>query len=266
MTRKRGKLSNEDMEFIDKNMQDMAIDDIAKFLNRTVNPIRRYIREKKAKRNSPFKNEEYLLVKLHSRYYWPELQHQFNKEEILFFEHEWIQYYKQFSEDVTATEENEMIELIRVSILLNRVMRDKQEVIRNIQRIERLIELEMKKPPDLIDTLAISNLQTQVGGFIAAKAAFIKEYDTLTNKKEKFTRELKGTREARLRKAEDAKSNFNAYLRYLDEEDIRNREGAVMEKLAIAADKSFSRLSEYHEFRDGFVDQPIYNADTVLDE
>jgi hypothetical protein len=254
------------MEFIDKNMTEMAVDDIAKYINRTVNPVRRYIREKKAKRNNPFKDEEYLLNKLHSRYYWPELNKQFSQEELQFFEHEWIQYYKQFSEDVTATEENEMIELIRVSILLNRIMRDKQEIIKNIQRIEKLIELEMSKPPDRIDTLTLSNLQTQIGGFIAAKATFIKEYDTLTGKKEKFTRELKGTREARLRKAEDAKTNFNAYLRYLDTEDIRNREGAIMEKMAKAADNSAVRLGEYHEFKDGYVDQPLFNADTVRDE
>lgn len=266
LTHKRGKLSNEEMEFIDKNMTDLSVEDIAHALNRTVNPIRRYIREKKAKRDSPFKNEEYLLNKLHSRYYWPELNHQFSKEELRFFEHEWIQYYKQFSEDVTATEENEMIELIRVSILLNRIMRDKQEIIKNIQRIERLIDLEMGKPPDRIDTLVLSNLQQQIGGFIASKAAFIKEYDTLTGKKEKFTRELKGTREARLRKAEDAKTNFNAYLRHLDEENVRNREGALMEKMAVAADKSKNRLGEYHEFVDGFVDQPLLNADTVRDE
>ncbi len=254
------------MEFIDKSVNFMQVAEIAKNLNRGVSAIRRYIREKHAKRDDPFVKDESLLTKLHTRYYWPELSYQFNEDELRYFQHEWIQYYKQFSEDVTATEENEMVELIRVSILINRIMRDKQEIIKHIQRIERLIEIEMQKPPEMIDTLALSNLQTQVGGFIASKAAFMKEYDTLTSKKEKFTRELKGTREARLRKAEDAKTNFSAYLRYLDEEDIKIREGQMMEKLAVAADRSLEKLSEYHEYKDGFVDQPIFNADTIRDE
>jgi hypothetical protein len=184
----------------------------------------------------------------------------------LFFEHEWIEYYKQFAEDVTPTEEGEMLELIRVSILLNRIMRDKQEIVNNIQRIEKLIDYEMRKPPDQMDMMLISNLQTQIGGFIAAKAAFIKEYDTLTGKKEKFTRELKGTREARLRKAEDAKTNFNAYLRYLDTEDAKNREGASMLKTAVAGDRALERLAEYHEYKDGYVDQPIFNSNTIRDD
>jgi hypothetical protein len=265
MERKRGKLSLEEMKFIDENAHKYTIEDIAVQLNRTTEPVKRYIQQRNLAKFG-MSDDEHLLLKLHDRYYWPELAFQFDEEELRFFEYKWIEYYRQFAEDVTATEENEMLELIRVSILINRVMRDKQDVVRNVKRIERLIDIEMDKPPHLMDTITISNLQQQLGGLIASKAAFIKEYDTLTNKLEKFTKDLKGTRETRLKKSEDAKTNFNAMVRYLEEENVRRREGYEMEKHAIAADKAVERLGAYHEYIDGTVDQPFLNDETIMDE
>jgi hypothetical protein len=193
-----------------------------------------------------------------------ELVSQFTPAELVFFEKTWVEYYRQFAEDVTPTEENEMIELIRVRILINRVMRDKHEIIQNIQRIERLLEIETSKED--INMVVVTNLQQQLGGAIASKAAFIKEYDTLTGKLERFTKDLKGTRESRLKRIEDSKSNFTSWLRNIEEEEVRRREGYDMEKHAIAGDKALERLSEWHEYDDKQVDQPFLNEETVKDD
>ena len=39
-----------------------------------------------------------------------------------------------------------------------------------------------------------------------------------------------------------------------------------MEVHRVAADKAMDRLSEYHAYEDGIVDQPILNADTLIEE
>ena len=93
-------------------------------------------------------DDEHLLVgryEDYDRYYYKELRKQFSDPELIFFEHQWIDYFKQFSEDVTHTEEMEILEVVRTEILINRGMEDRQEVIRNIERLNKLIEDEMDK-------------------------------------------------------------------------------------------------------------------------
>ena len=39
-----------------------------------------------------------------------------------------------------------------------------------------------------------------------------------------------------------------------------------MEVHRVAAEKALDKLSEYHEYEDGVVDQPILNADTLIED
>ena len=265
MSRKRGKLSNSEMNFIRQNCLDMPIEDIAKQINRTVGPVQKFIDKENLKMRD-MTDHEHLLVQLRDRYYYKELRKQFTDGELIFFEHEWIDYFNQFAEDVTHTEEMEILEVIRTEVLINRGMEDRQEILRNIARLNGLIEDEMSKPLDMQDMTAIASFQTQLGGAISSKSAYINEHEKLLTKKERLLKDLKGTREQRKRKADDAKTNFSAWLRQLDEDGLKKEEGYDMEVHRVAADKAMDRLAGYHAYEDGMVDQPILNADTLIEE
>lgn len=265
MTRKRGKLSNGEMDYIRQNCFDLSVEEIAEYLNRTVEPVQKYI-DKENLRARNMTDDEHLLVNLRGRYYYMELKKQFNDPEIIFFEHQWIDYFKQFGEDVTHTEEMQILEVIRTEVLINRGMEDRQEVMRNIERLNKLIEDEIAKPEVMQDTQAIAMFQTQLGAAFASKSSYINEHEKLLTKKERLLKDLKGTREQRKRNTEDAKTNFSAWLRQLDDEELRKREGYEMEVNRIAANKSVTGLAEYHEYEDGIVDQPFLNADTIKDD
>jgi hypothetical protein len=264
--KKSGNISHAEMKFIDENIDRMTISELAESLNKHQPPIQRYIRSKDITNYKHSADDEKLVTKLHGRYYWPELKKQFTPEELSFLEFKWVDYYKQFAEDVTATEENEMLELIRISILINRLMKEQQDVDNNIKRLHSIIDLELSKPADRRNADIVDNAQSQIVGYMSSKSSFTREYDLFTKQIEKFTKDLKGTREARKRKADDATSNFNAYLRFLDEEGVRKREGDYMEMTAIAADKAVRNLSEYHTYADQVVDIPLLNSDTIKDK
>lgn len=265
MSRKRGKLSNGEMDYIRQNCFDLSIAEISAFLNRTEAPVRKFIDAENLKARN-MTDDEHMLIKLRERYYYQELKKQFSDGEIIFFEHQWIDYYKQFSEDVTHTEEMQILEVVRTEILINRGMEDRQEVIRNIERLNKLIDDEMEKPEPLQDPQAIAMFQTQLGAAFSSKSSYINEHEKLLTKKERLLKDLKGTREQRKRNTEDAKTNFSAWLRQLDDDDLRKREGYEMEVNRIAADKALDGLAEYHTFEDGVIDQPFLNADTVKKE
>ena len=265
MTRKRGKLSKKEMEFIRQNCFSLPLEQIAEVLNRTVAPVQKFVDKQNLKMRNMTDNE-HLLVQLRDRYYYKELQKQFTDAELIFFEHQHIDYFRQFSEDVTHTEEMEILEVIRTEVLINRGMEDRQEVIQNIDRLNRMIDTEMEKPMAMQDTVALASFQTQLGAAISSKSAYINEHEKLLTKKERLLKDLKGTREQRKRNADDAKTNFTSWLRQLEDDKIRKDESFDMEVHRIAADKATDRLSEYHAFEDGVVDQPLLNSDTFLEE
>ena len=85
-------------------------------------------------------------------------------------------------------------------------------------------------------------------------------------KKERLLKDLKGTREQRKRNADDAKTNFSSWLRQLEDDQLKKDESFDMEVHRVAADKATDRLAELHQYEDGLVDQPILNADTLIEE
>ena len=145
-------------------------------------------------------------------------------------------------------------------------MEDRQEIMENIERLNEAIDTEMNKPEDMQDTQAIAMFQTQLGALIGSKGSYINEHEKLLTKKERYLKDLKGTREQRKRVADDAKTNFSMWMRELDELEARETEGFDMAVQAIAAEKARQRLSDFHEYEDGEVDQPLLNSDTVIGE
>ncbi len=265
MSRKRGKLSNEEMRYIEQNCFDLSLQEMADHLNRSIDPVRKYIDKKNLKARD-LTDDEHLLSTLRARYYHAELSKQMSEHEIRFFEQNWIDFFKQFNEDVTHTEEMQILEVIRTEVLINRSMEDRQEIMENIETLNGLIDQEMSKPKDMQDTQALAMFQTQLGAMIGSKSSYINEHEKLLTKKERYLKDLKGTREQRKRVADDAKTNFSMWMRQLDELETREAEGFDMAVQAIAADKARKRLSEFHEYEDGEVDQPLLNSETVIDE
>jgi hypothetical protein len=253
------------MNFIRQNCFEMPIKEIAETLNRTTAPVQKFIDKENLKMRN-MTDAEHLLVELRERYYFKELKKQFVDPELIFFEHQWIDYFKQFTEDVTHTEEMQILEVIRTEVLINRGMEDRQEILKNIVRLTTLIEDEIAKPTPMQDTQAIASFQTQLGAATASKSAYINEHEKLLTKKERLLKDLKGTREQRKRNADDAKTNFSAWLRQLDDENIKKAESFDMEVHRVAADKALERMSGYHGYEDGIVDQPILNVDTMIEE
>lgn len=264
--KKRGNLSTEEMKFINNNLKKMSLQDIAKTMNRTVGPIKKYVRDKEILKVKRDASDDKLLIMLHARHYWRELSHQFSKVELEFFEYRWMDYFKQFSEDVTSTEETQMVELIRISILINRIMTDKQNINDRVNNLQDLIDIEMSKPADKVNTELVGNMQTQIAGYLATRGAFGKEYNELTDKMGKFTKDLKGDRLARKRKADDSTTSFAGFCRFLDEEGMKDREGMQMAVVSRAGDKARKKLSAFHEYSDQTVDQPLLSAGTIIDE
>lgn len=267
MSKKRGQLALDEEKYIKDNVKTLSIDQIAENLNRTIAPIKRYIQENRLlEDDSVVNDEEYLKYKLHSKTFWSEIKKQFDNDsgELDYFENVWIGLIRQFREDVLPAEELQIKQFITIDILINRSMKERKRHISETEKLQSLVDKEYAKPEDQRDIPRLSNLETQLSFARNSIANYTNEYTKLLNEQQKISKDLKATREQRIKRIEDGKSSWVGLIRMLEEEDIREKEGREMEIINIATQKARNNLENYHEYADNSVDRPFLTPESVL--
>lgn len=267
MPKKRGQLSLDEERFIEESISRLSIAQIADSLNRSEAPIKRYIEEKRLLIPPEEKNDnEYIRQKLHSKTFWEEIVRQFDEDtgELKYFEEVWINLIRQFREDVLPAEELQIKQFITIDILINRSMKERKRHIAETEKLQKLVDKEYEKPEDQRDIPKLANLETQLNFARNSIASYTNEYTKLLNEQQKISKDLKATREQRIKRIEDGKSSWVGLIRMLEDEEIREKEGREMEILALATDKARNHLYEYHQYADKELDSPILNAESVL--
>jgi hypothetical protein len=264
--RKRGQLSTDEQNFIRDNIGSMSIEDIATALNRSTKPIQRYIVDHKLSFD-PEENitDQNLRLKLHAKTFWSEITRQFDEEtgELEYFENTWIGLVKQFREDVLPAEELQIKQFITIDILINRSMKERKRHISETERLQRKVDDEYNKPEDQRDIPKLTNLETQLSFARNSIASYTNEYTKLLSEQQKISKDLKATREQRIKRIEDGKSSWVGLIRMLEDEVLREKESKEMEILSIATQKAKEKLYENHQYQDGKVDQPILTPESL---
>jgi hypothetical protein len=268
-SRKRGQLGLDEEKFIRDHVNKISLDDIANSLNRTKAPIKRYIEENRLlEGNDILNDEEYLRSKLHSKTFWSEIKKQFDNEtgELEYFENVWINLIKQFREDVLPAEELQIKQFITIDILINRSMKERKRHIAETEKLQKLVDKEYEKLEDQRDIPKLTNMETQLSFARNSIANYTNEYTKLLNEQQKISKDLKATREQRIKRIEDGKSSWVGLIRMLEDEEIREKEGKEMEIIRLATEKAKFQLQDYHEFVDNSVDRPFLTPESVLQD
>jgi len=269
MSKKRGQLSLEEQKFIEDNIGSMDVESIAEYLNRSTSPIEKYIKENQifASRDDR-KDHEILKHKLHGKSFWQEITRQFDEDsgELEYFENTWINLVKQFREDVLAAEELQIKQFITIDILINRSMKERKRHISDTEKLQKEVDKEYAKSDEDRDIPKLANLETQLSFARNSITNYTNEYTKLLNEQQKISKDLKATREQRIKRIEDGKSSWVGLIRMLEDEEIREKEGKEMEILKLAVNKAKEGLSEYHTYNDDKIDQPFLLPETVADD
>lgn len=266
--KKRGQLSLDEEKFIRDHFESSTIQQIADTLNRNVNPIKRYVDENNLAiigNSEDAQNNELLKHKLYTKTFWPEIKRQFDADtgELSYFEDTWIGLIKQFREDVLPAEELQIKQFITIDILINRSMKERKRHIAETEKLQRQVDKEYEKPEDQRDIPKLANLETQLSFARNSIANYTNEYTKLLNEQQKISKDLKATREQRIKRIEDGKSSWVGLIRMLEDEAVREKEGREMEILSLATEKYKTKLSSYHTFQDRSVDKPFLTPDTI---
>jgi len=268
MPKKRGQLALDEEKFIRDNIDSLSVEAIAQQLNRNTAPINRYIEQNNLYALEEKSENDLLKRKLHSKSFWYEIERQFDEQtgELEYFENTWVGLIKQFREDVLPAEELQIKQFITIDILINRSMKERKRHIAETEKLQRLVDAEYDKPEDQRDIPRLANLETQLSFARNSISSYTNEYTKLLNEQQKISKDLKATREQRIKRIEDGKSSWVGLIRMLEDEELREKEGREMEILNMATEKYKKDLFGYHTYQDNKVDKPFLNQESVTDE
>ena len=260
---KKGRISDEEGRTIARLADSLPVEDIAKQLDRSVNSVEEYI---KRKLKIGLSKVEIAAYSLEDRPYWIELEAQFTESELELFKYHWSRIISQFKDDVFPTEELQVVDVIKLELLMNRCLKGNKENIEQINTYDAMIRDERSRDKDQQDHDFIINLERQVASLRASQESLNRDYRELQAKKGAMLKEMKGTREQRIKRLEDSKQSFTSWVATMMQDPERlKRYGIEMEKMRIAMRKEQDRLAELHQYDDGTIDQPFLTPDTVKD-
>jgi chromosome segregation ATPase len=145
-------------------------------------------------------------------------------------------------------------------------LKGNKDNIEQISTYEKMVRDERSKDKDQQDMDYIINLERQVASLRASQESLNRDYRELQTKKAAILREMKGTREQRIKRLEDSKQSFTSWVaNLLQSPDLMKKYGIEMEKMRVAMKKEEERLSSFHKYEDGTIDQPLLSPDTVKD-
>lgn len=259
-----GRLSRSDWDYINSHSETLSPEKIAENLGRSVESVENHLKKigKSFNKHEAFATQAEYDIK--ARPYWRELKAQFSEEELELFLYHWKQIIAQFRKDVLATEELQIVDTIKLEVLMNRALREQQESMERVRVLEAEIDLEKRRDSDQQDKEMIFNLERQIASLRAAKESLSREFKDLQTKKAAMYKDLKATREQRIEKLESNKQTLASLVnQILRDPEFYEEEGKALERMRLAMEKEKERLADYHEFADGTVDQPLLTPETV---
>ncbi len=265
---RRGPLSSQEKNYIKTNAGNFLPEDIAKHLKRNPKSILKYLKDEGLTKY--YKEEDLLgndvkLDKLKKTPYWEQLSNQFSPSELKLFQYHWINVLKQFKDDILHTEELQILDMVKLEVLMNRVLNQETEIKNKIVALEEDLLLEKKLPTPDQDYEKIRQIEAQITSLYAGKDSIMRDYKDLLKEKQNLFKGLKATREQRIKQIEDSKETMAGWYRKLmTDQQLRYDLGIYMEKMRISTKVEYERLSELHTFADGKIDQPLLTPENII--
>jgi hypothetical protein len=260
---RKGRLDLSEQRYIKDNIKTMSYENIATVLDRDAKSVLLWIKQNVGI-NASDKKEVEALNELKGKAYWYDLEGQFSEDELEMFIFHWKKMWSQFRDDVFHTEEIQIVDTIKLEILMNRSLKSQNDNIKTLSSLEQVIIEEKNQSKESIDWDLITNLERQCAVLRASQEAISRDYKDLQTKKSAMIKDLKGTREQRIKAIEDSKTTFASLIKKIIlDGDFRKSAGIEMEKMRLAMDAERTRLAQAHTYEDGITDQPFLTPETV---
>lgn len=198
---------------------------------------------------------------------WQYLREELTENEVVYFEERYSEYVQQFREDILPTEEDQIFSMIKLDIAIHRNRKDVARMRSVIEQLEAdWKDLPRERERDDVQRARAREIEQLLGNYRNAERGLEDAWLKQSKEIRSLQEELKATRQQRVSRVESARESFVEVLKNLADPEFRRRTGIDAEFARAATDKEEKRLTGWHRFADGKLDQPILTAETALEE
>jgi hypothetical protein len=266
--KKTGAISDEDRKYIIDHMDDDSVEEIAEAIGRNPKVV-----EKEIKNYVMLPTARNRSVRWHLKNIpeWKHLKQSFTNDELNLIEDKYVKYVEQVKEDITATEETQVLNMITLEILMGRNLKGRMKLFDSIRQLEAMKE-------GIIDAVdgnwaliseegraQIMDIENQITASRNVESSRTSQYLELQKELNTLNTKLKTSRDQRVDKVLDPKHSFIAYVKDLLNRDKQEKESRFIQLYGMSVDKEEQRLSQAHQYLSGSYDNPILTTE-ILDK
>ena len=261
-------LNEEDKEFIAENARKMSVDEIADTRGKRRITVYNYMEKhgllgEDDKRDQRIKRA--ILNNLHNQAFWYVIRDGYSPEEIRYFEEEWCAFTIQLDDNVTATEQMQLKQLIENQISIDRLTIREQKALGEIEQNDR----EMQKLQDEIwkgvDDTEVNILTSKIAaltsansGLVSSKQSFERIKGDLVKAQSKIMQDLDVTRTKRVEKSDFSDRTWSKMLMEIKENPrIKKQMGAMGFVSFLAVERMRGKLTQDYTYANGDVHSPL---------
>ena len=265
---KRGRFGNDEIDYIRDTIARDGLKATANALNRSEESVKDFalklgitfdtVTEREALQSKA--SEE-----LENSPEWQSLADEFSLKELEYFKYRFGKLLAQFKNDVFASEETQIHQLIKFEILMNRNLRSTKKCVAEMRKLEaRLVDLHTANPtPDTTTMQLMNTLENQLLSLRNSQGSKSVEFVRLQEKHSAIMKDLKATRDQRMTRVESSKSSIVTLLKEFREREFQEHMGKQMHIMELALNKEKQRLGGQHKYDDGNIDRPVLSVDTL---
>lgn len=266
------RLSEQDKLYIENNKDAKTYQEIAADIGTSPLVVRNYIDRKASIKLETPATEKNFRSRLINSFAWKQIKKQFDYDELDVFQERYIELMEQFKDDVEATEEKQILEMIKLEILMDRNHNERQNIrqhVKQLKDIQRALYAQYngnydQMEPDDRDR-AVSQEQI-INSYNSAEASKTQELLKLQEKHASLMRDLKGTRDQRVERIESGKTTFVDLVKQFLNEKIQQDESKANELIRESSLNEYKKLSKPIIYADEFEDRPILTAESMENE
>jgi len=199
--------------------------------------------------------------------FWDQIKRQFSNDEQKVFLQHWKSVISQFKSDILPTEEIQIVDMLKIEILANRILESAQSCKQSTKNLEEMIANQMDKPEKQRDARTIEGAESSIVANREAVSSLDRQYLAFIDKKNDALKNLRGQRDQRFKEVQNSKTNLMDWIKLMiTSPEKRAQAGIAAEKMRLAFERERERLSGLHTYADGELDRPILDETSVQPE
>lgn len=264
LSRVQGRFSKKEEAFMSANASKMSVTDMANHLNRDSEGVSKWLARHGIKNSDFYDSDEdrsRIKTELMAEPFWIQVQNQYTPNEQLYFIAQYCEHVIQMEKitGVDYSEKMQIMHLIRSEILMDRIL----ERQKRAHAEEQKIYIDIAKLDPKVDAMEIKALRARAESCVHEFSSYSREGKDLQDRINALRKELKMTREQRIKDYQDVDKNFENLVKNMQHSKFRSDEGKEINAFRAAMEVEKRKLSEWHEFADGKADIPFLTPEVV---